>query len=265
MTHNKDRDDDAKEFPEPGSTLDRGRIVVEQHLRGALWTGRADRRPVLIGYSYIPYKEHRNAIDDLYRFDVPGIANLEYLGFPDDGGRKVALVEARPEGDPISELKALTLHEVVQCGIGLCDTILAWGGRRKTLLEGFRPETIYMTNGRLAGVTPRVALIAGEPDDGTFSSARYTSPSDGAPLEITVDDAGFIVAQVMWFALLREHPYQLPNAPDERYNIWDDRRRPFTGPPELGRILEAVLVADPDRRLGVRGFRDQLAALATSP
>ena len=253
--------DGPKVFPESGSTLDHGRIVVEQRLRGSLLRGRAGDEPVIIGYSDLPYREHRKEIDSFYQFETPGIARLEYLGFPDDGGTKVAMVEALPGGAPVSELLAPTAADVVRCGLGLCDTILAWGAKREFLIGGLRPETVYMSNGAYTGATPRVALVAGEPLDGTFSNAQYSAPVDNGPLELTVDDAGFIAAQVMWFVLLREHPYQLPDAPDERYNIWEDRRRPFTGPPELGCILEAVLVADPSRRLGVQGFRDQLAAL----
>ena len=259
-----DTDEETKRFPSPGATLDHGRIVVGRRLRGGLWIGRAGNHPVLIGHNRLPYSQHKDAIDGLYRFDVPGLASLEFLGFPDDGGREVAIVEALPKGSPLAELQSLTLAEVVQCGIGLCDTVLAWGARRHSLTEGLRPETVYMANGAYTGATLRMALIAGEPYDGTFSNERYKAPSDGAPLELTIDDAGFIVAQVLWFALLREHPYKVPGALDETQNIWTDTRRPFTGPPELGRILEAVLVADPSRRLGVQGFRDQLAALANA-
>ncbi|MDQ3368063.1 MAG: hypothetical protein M3680_21775 [Myxococcota bacterium] len=41
-----------------------------------------------------------------------------------------------------------------------------------------------------------------------------------------------------------------------------DARRAFTGPPELGALLEAVLVFDEMRRLPVDELRTGLAALA---
>lgn len=257
----EDHDDDSIAiFPRIGATLDHGRIVFEQRVRGRLWRGRTQHRSVLIVHNRIPYEQYRMEIDKLYRFDVPGIAPLEFLGFPDDGGAEIALAEALPEGSPISELEPLTASQVVQCGLDLCDAVLTWSERYESLIVGLRPETVYINGGRYTGSTPRIALLAGDPEGTTFGGPRYEAPN-GSMQEGDANDTGFIVAQVMWFALLREHPYKFPGALNEHNNIWNDKRRPFTGPPELGRILEAVLVADPDRRLGVRGFRDQLAAL----
>lgn len=42
-------------------------------------------------------------------------------------------------------------------------------------------------------------------------------------------------------------------------NIWQNKRRTWTGPPALGRILEQVLVVD--GRLPVRAFCEALQAL----
>ena len=67
---------------------------------------------------------------------------------------------------------------------------------------------------------------------------------------------------ILWFALLGEHPYKHPDHSVIDDNIWEDRRRPFTGPPELGRLLESVLVADIERRMKTDEFRDELIRLA---
>lgn len=75
----------------------------------------------------------------------------------------------------------------------------------------------------------------------------------------TVDDVGFVIARILWIAMLGEDPYRVPGTPSDYDNIWTDRRRPWTGPPALGRLLEQVLVVD--NRLPVAQFRDALLKL----
>lgn len=70
----------------------------------------------------------------------------------------------------------------------------------------------------------------------------------------TVDDVGFVIARILWIAMLGEDPYRVPGTPSDYDNIWTDRRRPWAGPPALGRLLEQVLVVD--NRLPVAQFRD---------
>lgn len=271
--------------PEPGMTLDGGRIVVDGHLRGRLWNGHLVGEPsrsIVIAYKYFPYASAREQLDELLRYDVPGISPLAFLGYPDKGpspqtARELAelhrenvwpaaaLAEVRPVGATLSETEPLTTREVILLGVALCDTILEWAARRPFLSVGLRPETVYVTGpiGQrvYSGATPRVAFLVGDsPEEATFSYDMYEPPA-ASRQEITVDDAGFIVACILWFALLHENPYKVPGAPEES-NVWNDRRLPFTGPSDLGHVLEAVLVADAQKRMKASRFREELLRLA---
>lgn len=232
-----------------GTTLDHGRIIVDEPL-DRLWRGHhRDGGEVVIAFKSMAYREDTDA---LVRYDVPGIAKLAFFGIPDGAPGDVALAEAHPGGITLAGAPALDERQTIALGIDMCATAVAWGERREFLTSGIRPETVYVRDGRYTGTTPRTELLLGRESD------HFEAPADGG-LSYTADDVGFLIARVMWFAHLREDAYRMPGAMNSLENIWHDKRRPWTGPPALGRILEQVLVVD--GRLSVRAFRDALQAL----
>ena len=267
----------SSDYPK-GCTLDGGAYVFldSPAERGdGLWSGKQlgpSPRPVVIAFRWFDISED---LVDLLRREVPGIAPLLYIGSPDGYRRPtdevhrawdVAIVEAKPEGHHLGESGRLTAGEVVRLGLGLCDTIQSWASRFP-ITQGLRPETVYVTgdhgNRRYSGSTPRAALVLGYgPSYWAFPGETYDPPAANTTIDIALDDALFTVAMILWFALLGEHPYKLPDRPSIDDNIWEDRRRPFTGPPELGRLFDRVLVADIDKRMKTHEFKDELTRLA---
>lgn len=252
-------------------TADEGRIRVEAQLAGRLWRGTQTDPPreLVIAVKDFPYATGKELYDRWYRFDVPGVAPLAYLGYP-DGASPTAdelramrskgktadalLAEVRPEGTPLADTDPLATAEAARLGVALCDTMLAWIAQRGSASVGFRPETVYVTGApgarSYAGATPRVcALLAG---DGTFPTTYYGAPLAASSNAIDAEDAAFVVGLVVWFAATGQHAYQ-------SLQYIEHRRAPFPGDPALGRVLDAALHLD--RRLGVQALRDALQAL----
>src|SRR5687767_10620480 len=224
-------------------SLDGGRTLIETH-RDGFWHGRTrEGREVVAAI-----KAHRDVagLEGLFGYDVPGIAPLVFLGRVDARDDdddvvpapipEVAVVEARPRGTSIAHAAAFDERATIQLGVDLCAMAIAWS-ERADLTSGIRPETVYVEGQRFAGVTPRIELFQGRQSD------HFEAPASGLG-SYTADDVGFVIARILWIALLREDPYRLPDAPNDLENIWHDRRRPWTGPRALGDLLERVLVAD---------------------
>jgi hypothetical protein len=250
-------------------TADHGRIVVEEELGGLLWRGhqRAPRdRQLVVAVKQLASASGKEMLASAHRYDVPGIAPLAYLGFPDEANKNpILLAEARPDGLPLAgvvEETGLTAEEVVRLGLALCDTTLAWIDKRGVASVGFRPETVYVAGDipgeRIyAGATPRVfAMIGNAGDDGTFPRAYYGAPLAESATRTNAHDMTFVIGLVLWFAANRDHAYQ-------HINYIERQRPPFEGPAELAPILEDALRLYDQERLTVTDLRTQLATLAT--
>ncbi len=277
-----------------GATLDGGRIVIDGPFSGkpylepwlnssggsGLWRGRqlAPReRPVLVTYSFVDDFRLPEYYNTWIRYDTVGVAPLAYFGYLDGvvpldesmfrrlQNRGVhphmAMAEAQPAGERLSTAGLLNLPEVVRLGLGLCDTLLALDGRG---IFGLRTETVYVAgeagNRYYAGAAPRASLMGGYPVgddyDVTFDPPTPSMFDRGA------GELVYTVALLLWFGLLGEHAFVFGKNRDARDNMWRDVRAPFTGPPELGRLLEAVLVSDVEKRMKAPELREELAKLA---
>lgn len=227
--------------------LDGGRIVLVEH-RDGFWRGHTREGRAVVA----ALKPHRNLaeLQALLAYDVPGIAPLVFIGPAEDGD--VAVVEEQPAGGTLAHAPASSVPATIGLGIDLCAMAMAWAERREDLTSGIRPETVYLDGDRFTGATPRVELFQGRHSD------HFEAPADGIG-SYTADDLGFVIARILWIALLREDPYRLPEAPNDLENIWRDRRRPWTGPPALGALLERVLVAN--GRLPLADFAAALRAM----
>ena len=269
-----------------GCTLDSGRVHVDDVIAGdgytGLWSGwqlEPRRRPVFISYEVRDYVTYREHCDYWFRYEAPGIAPLVFFGYLDGvtppdawvirrmmrfGARPcMAVVEARPEGERLSAVEPLNLAEVIRLGLGLCDTLLGLDGRQ---IIGLRHETVFIAGERgnryYAGATPRSFQMLGNDGMGTVFSAECFDPPTQSFFDRDADELVYTVGLLLWYALLRSHAFYVGPPSDVYQNMWNDVRAPFTGPPELGRLLEAVLVADVAKRMKAPELREGLARLA---
>lgn len=250
-------------------TFDQGRFRAGKLIAGVSHNGRyageqtqPSRRPVLVGLLDTARSLSRlfAQMEPTFRDHSAGLAPLLFFGRPDrhpELPNSIAVIEAQPEGVDLKVAGKLDQRELVRVGLGLCDTVLASSGK---VDHELRPETVFVAGEvgarRYAGATPRAFRLLG--NDGyasAFSFEAYDAPDGG--------DAGpaaliYAAALVLWFAATGTHAFGL-QTDSNRYH---DRREPFTGPPELGRLLEAVLVADRRARMSASELRDGLAALA---
>lgn len=263
----------------PGATYDRGRYVTDAWLRGhadrGVYTGHRgdDGQLVLIT---VRLEIWEPPLIDGLKFDVPGVAPMLYFG-PPDGYRDSrvhrstlrAVIESRPAGVPVSDLAGtLSLRDLVRLGLGMLD-VLDSAATRGIDIQGIRPETVYVVQEPdglvVSGIAPRAVRALhylDEPPFTLFDGHSYEAPELYATLEPSATSDLFSAALVLWFAHTRAHAYRVsPNEIDGEVMRADDRGA-FPGPPELGAILEPILVADPARRPTLPQVRAQLAALA---
>ena len=219
-------------------------IVLTEYV-DPLWRGQAaDGREVLVAIRTMKYTQER---DDLWRYEVPGLARVAYFGVCEPG--EVALAEERPAGVQLSTLR-VSERDAIAIGIALCTTTIAWSERREDLHIGIRPETVWVEGGRFTGATPRTECLIRESD-------QFEPPSGIGTC--TADDVGFLIARTLWIAIHGEDPYRFAGSLNANENMWSDRRRPWPGTPALGGVLDRVLRTDD--RMSVRDFRIALQGL----
>lgn len=260
-----------------GLTLDRQRFLIVKCVgsgASSIWLGeqsRPVRRAVLISYGFPGDSEM-----EWLRYDVPGIAPLLFIGSP-DGFRvppgqsrpgPVAVVEAMPAGETLHQIGRLVVRDVVRVGIGLCDMLLA-SDTRGVVVWGLRPETVFAVSDgpagyRYAGATPRSYRFLGGPEGSLSPFPLWFCHFDPPEYpELTSSSGVSTAALILWYALLGEHAFvKEVGTAHQHWATADDVRRPFTGPPELGRLLEAALVADVEKRMTTAELRDALVGLA---
>jgi hypothetical protein len=263
-----------REFPY-GLTVDRGRYRLVTLLRGSpsdgLWLAEAPAS----GYVLVTLRRIRftRELDALLRYSAPGISAPRYIGPPDlfdeDGAdiqqQHTAVVDDEPAGVELASAGRLSVRDTAALGIGLCDALVGWaaacGG---TITRGLRPETVFVADDaggrRFTGAIPRTFFLLG--NDGMnppFPRVSFDPPAPSA-FELSPSDGLFTVAMILWFASTGVHPYAIAGTSVED-NVWEDRRVEFVGPEPLGDVLRAALVADPDARIAIDRFREQLRVL----
>jgi hypothetical protein len=246
-------------------TVDDGRIVVEDNLRESLWRGRRGDEEVVVALGGFSYALAPDFFDGLFRFDVPGIAPLAFLGYP-DGAKPTAdelralrregkdadavLAEVRPDGEPLVTVAPLAEAAAVRLGIELCDVMCGWIERRGHALVGIHPDTLYVDDDeRYTGATPRVFALLGNDSHHTFDPAYYGGPLGPSERELGDTDAAFVVALLVWFAATGEHAIR-------HHGYLDNPRPAFRGSAPLGAALTRALAG-----MNLAELRDALRAL----
>jgi hypothetical protein len=237
-------------------TADGGRIVVEDNLRGALWRGRRGTEELVVALWPFSYATEPAFFDRWFRFDVPGIAPLAFLGYPDGPQGRDAyavLSEVRPDGEPLATAAPLGEAAVIQLGIELCDVMQRWIERCGHALVGIHPDTLYVDEERYTGATPRVFSLLGNSDaHSAFDAAYYGGPLGVSERELGDGDAAYVVALLVWFAATGEHAITW-------HENLDKPRAPFRGSAALGSVLSRVL--DGQGGVSLVDLRGALSAL----
>ena len=265
-----------------GATYDHGTYRTGERISGYAARGRYGGQRVTDGaHVLITVRVHswRPELIESLRFRAPGVADLLYLGAPDGYAapprtvptRLAAVIEERPPGTAISQLSApLGLEDVVKLGLGLVATV-AEASEQGVELRGVRPETVYVADGpaglQVTGVAPRAVRVLGYNNDPPYGSPfdghSYEAPEIYETAEPSETSDLFSAALTLWFAFTRAHPYRVRPETFDAGVMLADERGSFPGPPELARILEAVLVADPSRRPSIRAVLDELGLLVS--
>jgi hypothetical protein len=214
-------------------TADRGQIIVEDPLRGQLWRGRRGDLQLVVALSDFGYRRDPAFFDRWFRFDIPGIAPLAFLGLPDDAPPNIAmLAEVRPAGEPLATIAPLSEELAIELGIALCDVLRAWIAARGSAFVGLHPDTLYVADNRYAGATPRVFALLGNGDvHSSFDPAYYGGPLGPSESDLGDGDAAFVVALLVWFAATGEHAIRA-------HHYLDAVRPAFGGSATLGAVLE---------------------------
>ena len=233
-------------------TADHGRIVVEENLRGALWRGRRGEDELVVALWDFAYAKEPDVFDRWFRFDVPGIAPLAFLGVPDDARSATAvLAEVRPAGEPLATAAPIDEAAAVRLGIALCAVMRGWIERRGHALTGIHPDTLYVDeSGRYTGATPRVFSLLGNGDaHPSFDAAYYGGPLGPSERELGDADVAFVVALLVWFAATGQHAIRA-------HHYLDAPRPAFGGGAALGAVLDRALAGTT-----LADLREALAAL----
>jgi hypothetical protein len=257
------------EFPE-GMTVAQGRFTLRALLRGepleGLWSAAERDRDAAawVTLRCLRASPDRNRI---LSFSSYGIEAPLYIGPPDIEAKHRAyyfcVVDAAPTGTALAHAGRLSEREAARLGVALCDVVASWAaGSAGMIFAGLHPETVYLDEQRrFLRAVPRPHFLLGLQD--SFYGYRNISfaPSGYSGSLMEVRDAVFTVALLVWWAVAGAQPYVIAGT-DPEANAFNDRRVPFDGSAALGAILDQVLVADPDRRIGLDDLRTAFATLA---
>lgn len=267
-----------------GATVGGGRFVVdavlEHRMQGYRCTGRevASGAEVLItvrGGESTPFAESYQRLG----YVADGVAELLHIGPVDGHDRRVAVIEARPDGAPLTEVP-LPLEPEVAIGIAR-HVVAAMRAAHGVgaLLREVRPELIYVTGGpsrpAFSGFAPRAmaVLLAGTDDSGETVSYPYPDPYlapelvEGRAPGTAGDVFSLGAALAHW--LSGDYPFAGATFVERLLNIHRGGRQPWRGPARWTSVVDAALAADPAARPTVdeleRALHDAVTPTAPPP
>lgn len=240
-----------------GGRLGQGRYAIMQTLRGGPDRGMYRTRGTGEPVSYLATLGPPQARDvaALWRdlaLDVPGIARLAYIGRlePDSEAGYDAMLECEPAGCPVAELAYPIAREVaLQIALGVA-RLIRGAHAAGCFLGTLRPELIYVQSATapvVTGIAPRAERfwLTATPRtygvapcfDGFYQAPeQLVQPHDPATAASDVFALGAMLAH--W--VTGEHPFEGEGAL-QAMSIALDRRRDFTGSPELAASINAAL------------------------
>ena len=184
------------------------------------------------------------------RLDLPAIAPLVSIGrFELEGRELVALIERRPEGEPLSLPGFPVATQVALERFMQLLEIAAAAAGADLVLEGIRPELIYAGRSALTGIAPRGAafLRAGRSELVSPWRGLYEAPEIARGLSPTPAADVFSACAVLAFLLARTSPFE-----SQGQDHAAQAAAMIAGPPPLALPLDDALLAllraglDPD-------------------
>ncbi len=233
---------------DPGSWGD-GAFRADRFLRGlwvrGLFAGHRTSDGLRVFMARCP---HHISILGRLDYEVPGIApqlGVHGLDGLPAGGAPSVLVEVQPRGSFLQAFRGQgTSEDCVRIGCALARAVVS-ACERSILIEGLRPETVFLegTPGALdlTGVTPRSAAVIGQGP--LYAEVPAFGWDQFDPEQFAGEQperAAYSVALVLWVLHQPDHPYGNYYG-ESAHRAREGMRDPWTGPPELGRILEPML------------------------
>jgi hypothetical protein len=266
------------------SVVVNGSFVVERRRgRAEVYSGRrrSDGRPVLISHvrrSASPAAALRARLG----YSIAGVAEVLLLDeLTCDGitsAPELVLVEEMPTGCPLSESsQGMSPVTAVSLGESLC-AIARAARAQGTILMGASPSLTFVRvddgRAKLAGLAPRsVEFLATETyqdktTDGphAFEQPDLYVPPEVIEAELDPDKANaYLMGLLLAAAVLGRHPFaQLDGEDDQLSLMLIDQPSLADLPVPLERLLRAVLVADPARRIGLDELTAELRRLVAT-
>jgi hypothetical protein len=268
-----------------GRTLDRGAYRVENWIGGSRFTGIRIADDLKVHVTHLSRSlNHIETLRDKLAYEVDGVAKFLYVGGIDgqpQGDKNVVLVEELPAGRTLLDTK-LHLSDrqrlVVAIEVATC---IANAKRLGLVLAGIIPDLVFVDVAALgnikACVAPRSPVFIATLDRGSFyeewgtpSFARdngvFADPAMLNPTKATFAVDVYCLGLIIAWLYDRKHPFSIAarHNQDYIYSMEEDQRDPFTGPHAIGRLLDRVLLARPDRRMSIEDVLSELCEFASS-
>jgi len=269
------RNGPVAEFP-IGCGVNGGEFIITEHLYGepeaGIFRGRVggapDGQAVLITTGTAQADVFAAVFERLEFDGIDGVSELLCINRLDtDELRRDAMVEVEPEGQPISSLVGtLSPPSVLSVGSQLAQ-LLSDAEFLDEAMVGLRPELIYVDAGAdevaFTGTAPRSALFWAGMKPTSIGvppcfDVSYLAPEVLAvkPVHIAADLFSVCAMLAEWAS--GQYPFTTP-PPSPLLAPLLGTRVPWTGPRELGAVLDRGLDKDPEGRINVD---DLIAALA---
>jgi hypothetical protein len=240
--------------------LDSGAFQIVRELHGTpdrgIYRGRErwSNRSVLVTLG-APQTLDADALRAKLEHRGRGVTRLRFIGHLEANVETeyTGLVEDEPDGAPASEALALPLDPAR--AVKLAFTLGEIAYRARHPFVGLRPELIYVRDAAVTAVAPRTEpffvtasprCYGVPPCFDLFYLAREVIARPRAPATDLADV--FSICAILAHWVTGEHPFEGIVAAEQAISIAATRRRPWTGPPELGAIIDAGLAPEPENR-----------------
>jgi hypothetical protein len=259
--------------PLVGRTASNGAFSIDRWIMGATSCGRLlghdhkTGQPVHIGITR-PVSVTPDELAARLAYEVPGVARCLFIGTldaPSGIEDHVIVVEEAGPGKALtqctSDLNSQTRLQVAQ-QIG---HTLVHAERQGIALGGLHPDLVWPDSLSGIGTTlaPRFPVLlavkkkqrmVGEAPWPFSDVGPFIDPMMLNPWHATAAGDAYCFGLLLAWLFGNKHPFA--EAAHRGNNAWlsamaEDERDPFSGPPEIGKILDDVLVAEPARRMPI--------------
>lgn len=264
-----------------GATVADGTYAITENIRGGpdrgVYRGRnvkaGDARPVLITTGLAQTRPYADLARQLAA-KLESVSPLRALGpleVSEPGDREPprdCMVEDEPPGDPTSALAPFNRETALTMAARVAAIALA-SQARGTALEGIRPELIYAQlseDGQvsISGLVPRAEQFlasARQPSYGVppLFATLYQAPEILALAPASDRSDVFSLCATLAFWLTGESPFAGDDVIQQMAAIASGQRRRWTGPADLGALIDRGLRSQASKRVSLEKLAAELA------